>query len=421
MKIPESSPRTFLFLQGLATPFFGELGKKLMSHGHHVLKINLCPGDRLFWREKNSTNYRGRFDEWPRYLSEFLEIKKVTDVLLFGDCRPYHRLAVKEAKRRKITIHVFEEGYLRPSWITIDQGGTNANSSLPRTAEKYLALARTMKSPQPREPIPAATFQRAIWDMANHTANICLKPLHPYYLPHRAFHPLAELRGWSRRIVRRHFRGERKAHERKLQNFLRNKPKFFFFPLQLDSDSQITEHSPFRDLGHAMETVISSFATHAPEKCRLLIKCHPLDNDLTPREPQVSSLTDRYGISDRVTFIDGGHLPTIFRHTEGVVTINSTVGTSAMQGHLPVKALGQAIYNFSGLADQQPLDTFWSKPQRPSQKVLHAYIKVLRNTCLVHGSFYQKEGIREGVEAATKLLLDTTRRQNSADLPNSAI
>ena len=414
METSDNPKRTFLFLQGLATPFFYELGKKLDSHGHNVLKINFCPGDRLFWRGKSATHYRGRFDEWPRYIGEFLEANNITDLLLFGDCRPYHRLSVKEAKRRAIIIHVFEEGYLRPSWITIDQGGTNANSALPRTAEEYLALARTMKSPRPRDPIPAATLQRALWDIGNHAANICLKPMHPYYIRHRAFHPLSELQGWSRRIIRRHFLGERKRHDEKLMSFLRSKTKFFFFPLQLDSDSQITEHSPFRDLGQAIETVISSFAGYAPDKFRLLIKCHPLDNDLTPREPQVTAIANRYNISDRVAFVDGGHLPTIFRHAEGVVTINSTVGTSAMQCHLPVKALGEAIYNFQGLADQQHLDGFWSAPKKPSQKILHAFIKVLRNTCLVHGSFYHPDGIKEGVNGSAQLLLGKTRSPNAA-------
>ena len=37
-------PATFLFLQGIATPFFSDLGKALRARGHTVRRINLCPG-----------------------------------------------------------------------------------------------------------------------------------------------------------------------------------------------------------------------------------------------------------------------------------------------------------------------------------------------------------------------------------------
>jgi capsular polysaccharide export protein len=45
-----STPRSFLFLQGLASWFFDRLGRALIERGHAVHRVNFNGGDRLFWR-----------------------------------------------------------------------------------------------------------------------------------------------------------------------------------------------------------------------------------------------------------------------------------------------------------------------------------------------------------------------------------
>ena len=50
--------------------------------------------------------------------------------MLYGDTRPIHAQAVAEARARGLTVHVFEEGYMRPCWVTYERGGTNGNSRL---------------------------------------------------------------------------------------------------------------------------------------------------------------------------------------------------------------------------------------------------------------------------------------------------
>lgn len=63
LDVPRDRPATFLFLQGIATPFFSDLGKALRARGHTVRRINLCPGDWLFW-SGDADNYRGRREAW---------------------------------------------------------------------------------------------------------------------------------------------------------------------------------------------------------------------------------------------------------------------------------------------------------------------------------------------------------------------
>ena len=67
LDVPRDRPATFLFLQGIATPFFSDLGKALRARGHTVRRINLCPGDWLFW-SGDADNYRGRREAWGEYL-----------------------------------------------------------------------------------------------------------------------------------------------------------------------------------------------------------------------------------------------------------------------------------------------------------------------------------------------------------------
>ena len=49
---------------------------------------------------------------------------------MFGDCRQYHRTAKQVAERNNIRVFAFEEGYIRPNFVTLEENGVNGNSSL---------------------------------------------------------------------------------------------------------------------------------------------------------------------------------------------------------------------------------------------------------------------------------------------------
>jgi len=402
---PLRSARTFLFLQGVASPLFTRLADELERRNHRSLRINFCAGDRLFWRRPNAINYRGRYDEWPSFLRELVAVEGVTDLLMFSDTRPLHHLACREAQALGLAVHIFEEGYLRPYCLTLDSGGANANSGLPTSAEGWLARVPAAAPAAARvAPLPISMFKRAAWDIANHAANLAAPWLHPHYLPHRPYHPLREFFGWSRRILRRHVLGERHRHRRRLQRFLSSGAPFFLVPLQLDSDAQVVKHSDFADIGEFLEEVFASFALAAPAETHLVVKCHPLDNDLVPRGRQTEHIAARHGIANRVIFVDGGHLPTLLAKARGMVTINSTVATSAFDHGCPVKALGRAIYNFPGLTSHGTLDDFWHQPRAADHDLHQAFCRVLFDRCLVRGSFYSTEGIDLAVPALADLL-----------------
>ena len=126
----------------MATRFFERLGQALIARGHAVHRVNFNGGDRAFWRLPGAVDFCGRPEEWPEFLDRLIVERAISDIILFGDCRPLHRAAIRVAEGRALRIHVVEEGYLRPDWITFEEGGVNGHSALPRDPGWYHERAR---------------------------------------------------------------------------------------------------------------------------------------------------------------------------------------------------------------------------------------------------------------------------------------
>ncbi len=92
-------------------------------------KINLNAADAFFYL--SGTAYRGTLSGWKDYLDAFVMTREVDCIFLFGDCRPYHEVARQVAAAREVDVYVFEEGYLRLDYFTVERGGANRNSSIP--------------------------------------------------------------------------------------------------------------------------------------------------------------------------------------------------------------------------------------------------------------------------------------------------
>jgi capsular polysaccharide export protein len=146
-EMPTSRPadsRRFLFLQGPHGPFFDALGAMLRRAGAEVWRAGFNRGDEAFWSD--SARYI-RFDDrpeaWPDRCRALIAEHGITDLVLYGDTRPVHARAVEIAHSAGLTVHVFEEGYLRPYWVTYERGGSNGHSRLMTTslAEMEAALA----------------------------------------------------------------------------------------------------------------------------------------------------------------------------------------------------------------------------------------------------------------------------------------
>lgn len=150
----DSASRSFLFLQGPHGPFFSMLAQALRNCGHNALRINLNGGDKVDWPGP-ATDYRGTFRAWPLFFDDFIVNHGVTDLILYGDCRPYHASAHGMARLRGVRVHVVEEGYIRPDFLTLQADGVNGNSKLPLDPQWYLDQAACLPNiDAPLIPVP---------------------------------------------------------------------------------------------------------------------------------------------------------------------------------------------------------------------------------------------------------------------------
>lgn len=398
-----ATPRTFLFLQGPFSSFLVPLARALEARGHRVKKITVSLGDWFMWLRGGTTAYRGTRADWPAFVDVYFSREGITDILLLGDCRPYHVEAIALAQKRGIAVHVTELGYLRPDWITLERDGMNSFSHFPREPDAIRRLAEGTPPLDTTLRYPFSFVAMAWWDILYNWSNVLFSPFfYPHYRWHAIQHPVREHWGWIMRLLRSPVTWWRKRRDVREFDAL-DKP-LFIFPLQLATDYQIRVHSPFESLEQAIEAVIASFARHAQPGSVLLIKPHPLDNSLVDWRAVVAQSTRRHGCADRVRYIEGVDLGDLIRRCRGLVTVNSTLGTAALGVECPVIALGNAIYDVPGLTFQGPLDRFWNEAAPPDMQLCNAFMRALAATIQVRGSYYSLAGMHAAANAIAERL-----------------
>jgi capsular polysaccharide export protein len=398
----ESRSQHFLFLQGLPGPFFKMLGAELARHGAVVSRVNFNGGDVLDWPTTPGYWFRKHPERWPVWLRRLLVSKQVTDIILFGDCRLLHVAARQIASVLGISVHVFEEGYLRPNHVTLELSGVNGNSALPVALADYRALAEFINTPSIEKSIKSSFGRRSREALLYYTATVLLRPLFRHFQSHRHLSIRQECLGWTKRFLAR--RKELSASNSALAK-LGDRP-FMLLPLQLEGDAQISHHSSFPTMATALISVIQSFATCAPASLMLLIKRHPFDPDIMNWRRFIEEEARRRGVSERVFYTERADLDGLLGRASGVVTVNSTVGPIALSRGVPVLALGDAIYRLSGLTSGVVLDEFWLSPGSVNQDDFNMFCRVLKHVSLLNGGFHDRGALRLLITNARDRLLE---------------
>ncbi len=384
-------PRHFLFLQGLPGPSFRMLAQALRKQGCHTSRINLNGGDWLDWRIGNATAYRGSANGWADWLRQYLTENAVTDIVLFGELRPRHHMAISLAAELGMQLFEFEEGYLRPNHVTIQ-----------RWIAGHRCEAGTGLDPAAPEMPVAASFKRRMRESTLYwIATTVTRPWYRHYQSHRIYPAWLEMLYWCRRRIRR---VSEKAYSRAAVEAIGNHP-FFLFPLQLDGDAQIVGRSSFASMKHALDMVIESFVHHAPADTFLLIKRHPFDPDIADWAAQIRELSGQWAVADRVRYVARYDLEPLLERCCGVVLVNSTVGPLALAKGKAVYAMGQAIYARHGLTHHGPLDDFWRQPQSPEAGAFQQFTADLKMQSQVNGGFHSDAALEQLVSSAMSVLL----------------
>lgn len=398
--------RRFLLLQGPHGPFFQQLGQMLLRTGAQVWRVGFNRGDRAFWPDRASfVPYRGTPEDWPETAAALLARHQITDLVLYGDTRPVHTAAIHAARAAGVQVHVFEEGYLRPHWVTYERGGANGHSRLMQmtVAEMQAALAKAQMD-QPEAPARWGDMRQHIfWGALYHWFVLTGFRDFRNFRPHRDLTVWQEFLLYCRRLILLPIhRWDRMQAEFRIRN---GGFPYHLVLLQLEHDASFRMHSPFAAMSEFLEVVIAGFAQGAAPHHHLVFKAHPLEDGRAPVARDLRQIAARHGVGGRVHLVRGGKLAQLLNHARSAITVNSTAGQQVLWRGMPLKTFGAAVYAKPEFVSPQTLPEFFARPRRPDARAYRDFRHYLLETSQITGGFYSARGRRELLRQVVDMIL----------------
>ena len=394
--------RRYLFLQGPHGPFFAQLARSLSDAGAEVLRVLFNRGDRLFWPgDLPSVSYGFGLQDWPEWLAARFGEKDVTDLVIYGDTRPIHAAAVRAAHAAGITVHVFEEGYLRPWWVSYERDGANGASRLNEISLGLMAQALAARHAGAEAPEGwGALYRHMAYGAVYHGAMLtggARIPSHRHVpVPKEAWLHLLRLIALPARAL---------EHRARLARIRRRAAPYHLVLLQLDHDANFRNYGPFPDSPAFVDRVLKGFAEGAPLHHRLVFKAHPLEDGRVPMRRLIAERAARYAVAGRVEYVPGGRLGALLDMCRTAVTVNSTGAQQALLRGTPVKAFGRSVYARPEFVSDQPLEAFFTDPMPPDRDAYAMFRQFLLETSQLPGSFYAARGRRQVLRRVSDMML----------------
>ena len=397
--------RCFLFLQGPHGPFFASLATKLRQTGARTVRVGFNSADALLWKCPEYHAFRETPGSLSDYLADIITEKGVTDLVLYGSSRGIHKTALKVAKKYNLIPHVFEEGYLRPYWVTYERGGANADSETTRFDLTQMEDALASGSPVLHEAPDRWGDMRAhmFWGAAYHARLLAGNKGYPGYKPHRSPDYWSEFRLHAQKLLSAPARTVTRS-----ASTLR--VRYGGFPyhlvlLQLAHDANFLDHGPFANQAAFLDTVFGGFAKGAPRHHHLVLKAHPLEDGREPLRPLIRRLEREHDLKGRVHFLTGGKLARLLDTARSALTVNSTSAEQALWRALPLRAFGNAVYNRPEFVSHQSLPEFFQSPKAPDWDAYLIYRRFLLATSQISGGFYGALSRRKLLRQVPDLML----------------
>ncbi|WP_114286975.1 capsule biosynthesis protein [Candidatus Halocynthiibacter alkanivorans] len=398
--------KKFLFLQGPHGPFFNRLGRMLRMAGADTYRVGFNAGDQFFWSDaKTYMAFTDTPEAWPGYFSDLIARLGITDIVLYGDTRPIHAEAVKTAQKNGLQVHVFEEGYLRPYWVTYERGGTNGHSRLMGLSVENMREALA-GSDHDRTEAPdhwGDMRQHVYYGALYHWFVMFRNQQYSQFRRHRDLPVSREFQLYFKRLLLMplHWADRTRATAR-----IRNGGyPYHLALLQLEHDSSFVMHSPFAEMSEFLNLVIEGFASSAPRHHHLVFKAHPLETGRRNLRGEILEIATKYGVSDRVHHVRGGKLAALLDHARSAVTVNSTAGQQVLWRGLPLKVFGEAVYDKPEFVSTQPITEFFKSPHRPTAGAYGEFRQYLLETSQIAGGFYSLRGRRQLLRLVVDLML----------------
>lgn len=390
-----TASKKVLFLQGPMGGFFNRIAKWLSQRNIDTYKINLNGGDWFYTESKAFVevfDYKDSLNNFNKYLNYIIKENEIDSVVCFGDCRKYHIIAKQVTERLGINFFVFEEGYIRPNFITFEMDGVNDFSNFKCDFSKGEQLKKKDKLLDVQG-VDNKYYKMVISAIVYYIFTFLLGSIYKNYQHHRGLSAFSELFAWFISGYRRvkNALSEPRAFKEFQKKYSQ---QYFVFPLQVHNDSQLSVHSDLKYMEKYIDFVVGSFAGNALQQQHLLIKHHPMDRGYRHYAKLIKHLAAQYGVSERVHYFCDIHLPTLLRNSLGLVTVNSTTGLQALYHAVPVKVLGRALYDLPQLTYQKDLDKFWCNATAMNKADYALFRLALIQYSQLNGAYYGKVFLR---------------------------
>ncbi len=375
-----------LLLIGPLGTFFSRLSNYLEKNNVRTYKINFPLYEYGF--SKNSTiKYEDDISQFKEFLEEIIIKKKIKHIFMYGNVLIPHKQALTlcdelERKGYLINSHIFELGYLRPNFVTIEDKGVNYSSSFIANRDFYEKQPLYESFPVP---VNQGLRIRKVWKLisfVNHAFKNYKIVEFEHKLQPKPIFLWFQLKGFFLKFFY-------KISEKKLKiNSFCTGP-FFLVILQVETDSQILKGSKFSNNNEFIYKVIKNFSAAKLKNTKLVFKHHPRDRGYNNYLEFIVNVSREFNIEDKVSYIHDFPLSRIFtnRFCKGTILINSTVGYQSLYHSVPIKALGIAPYNFEGLADQKNLVLFFKNPKKVNKLLFNKFYKFILENSQINGNF----------------------------------
>jgi capsular polysaccharide export protein len=333
-----NSQSNVLLLQGPVGNFFNEFAKHIIRHGGRAFKIHFTFAEKFFYDQKEEFFYKNTIDEWPKYFIKFVKKNKIDRVYLMNDSRPYHKPIVKICTDMDIDLFVFEDGYFRPGYITLEPFGVNGNSQFPKFS--FDNLNGNQYLPNLEMNLYPKNYSRILFSLISNFNFITSRNYKPYR-PINSFY-------WTVRLLRKYLLKVISILKDSIaiKKILKTDDdiKIFFVPLQVFDDTQIKYHSKYKNTFEFILEILQSFGALNSRTFKVIIKQHPGDRGAINYKNFIKEKAELYGISKNICFNSTTNADELINIADGVILINSTVGINSLLKNKRVHCSGVSVY-----------------------------------------------------------------------------
>lgn len=291
MRKPIPIEGTVLLLVGPLGLFFSRVAGHLEAKGVSVYKVAL-PMREPGFRNKKKLIYNGPPCEFRSFIESTIDRYKVKHVLMYGDYIPIHREALIACRAKGVNTIVFELGYRRPGFITVEDQGVNSRSVLMnqnlreaatenRSDKSGIVLNQKRKRYRIAKVLTYILHSLTRYELMGYRHKLQPEPIdlwHQYwgYLSYYIY----------------------SVTETRTRKMITGKGKYFLVALQVAFDSQLRDEDRYNSMKAVIIDACKSFAEYCSDhEVALIFKHHPRDRGFNNYLRDIKAAAKVYGIS----------------------------------------------------------------------------------------------------------------------------